>query len=186
VDTESHLDVVNKLGFVQSFLTKLRNRCTEVETLASGPGIVFSMKDFNECLQVFCQGLLKYGEVQFRSRIETQHIRQNQYQHLLYMKEKQALYYRRKCEQFLGDIDKLVNSKISQKGSQLIYELDVASRELRVLRDNYRLMQTMMMEELRNKYRRTIQEKRDQLSQLREQYTEHRDWVSQHTTADVA
>ena len=63
VDKESHLDVVNKLGFVQSFLTKLRNRCTEVETLASGPGIVFSMKDFNECLQVFCQGLLKYGEV---------------------------------------------------------------------------------------------------------------------------
>ena len=102
------------------------------------------------------------------------------------MKEKQALYYRRKCEQFLGDIDKLVNSKISQKGSQLIYELDVASRELRVLRDNYRLMQTMMMEELRNKYRRTIQEKRDQLSQLREQYSEHRERVSQTTTADVA
>ena len=102
------------------------------------------------------------------------------------MKEKQALYYRRKCEQFLGDIDKLVNSKISQKGSQLIYELDVSSRELRVLRDNYRLMQTMMMEELRNKYRRTIQEKRDQLGQLREQYSEHRERVSQNTTADVA
>lgn len=50
VDSNSHLDVVNKLTFVQSFLTKLRNRCTEVETLASGPGIVFSMKDFNECL----------------------------------------------------------------------------------------------------------------------------------------
>ena len=77
VDQNSHLDVVNKLGFVQSFLTKLRNRCTEVETLASGPGIVFSMKDFNECLQVFCQGLLKYGEAELRSRVETQHIRQN-------------------------------------------------------------------------------------------------------------
>jgi len=50
VDKHNQLDVVNKLEFVQSFLTKLRNRCTEVETLASGPGIVFSMKDFNECL----------------------------------------------------------------------------------------------------------------------------------------
>ena len=54
VDPNSHLNVVNKLDFVQSFLTKLRNRCTEVETLASGPGIVFSMKDFNECLHAFC------------------------------------------------------------------------------------------------------------------------------------
>lgn len=51
VDKNSHLNVVNKVEFVQSFLTKLRNRCTEVETLASGPGIVFSIKDFNECLQ---------------------------------------------------------------------------------------------------------------------------------------
>ena len=71
------------------------------------------MKDFNECLQVFCQGLLKFSEVELRGRVETQHIRQNQYQHMLYMKEKQVLYYRRKCEQFLGDIDKLVNAKIS-------------------------------------------------------------------------
>ena len=140
VDKDSHLDVVNKLGFVQTFLTKLRNRCTEVETLAGGPGIVFSLNDFNECLHAFCQSLLKYSEAELRTRVETQHIRENQYQHLLYMKEKQALYFRRKCEQFLDNIDKLVNAKISQKGSQLIYELDVASRELRVLRDNYRLM----------------------------------------------
>lgn len=34
-------------------------------------------------------------------------------------------------------MDKYVSAKISQKGSQLIYELDVASRELRVLKDNY-------------------------------------------------
>lgn len=54
VDPNSHLNVVNKLDFVQSFLTKLRNRCTEVETLASGPGIVFSIKDFSECLHAFC------------------------------------------------------------------------------------------------------------------------------------
>lgn len=62
------------------------------------------------------------------------------YQHLLYMKEKQTLYYKRKCEQFLSDIDKLVSAKISQKGAQLVYELDVASRELRTLKDNYSLM----------------------------------------------
>lgn len=79
VDHNSHLNVVNKLDFVQSFLTKLRNRCTEVDTLASGPGIVFSMKDFNECLQAFCQGLLKYSEAELRGRVETQHIRLNQY-----------------------------------------------------------------------------------------------------------
>ena len=85
--------------------------------MAGGPGIVFSLNDFNECLHAFCQSLLKYSEAELRTRVETQHIRENQYQHLLYMKEKQALYFRRKCEQFLDNIDKLVNAKISQKGS---------------------------------------------------------------------
>ena len=126
------------------------------------------MKDFNECLHAFCQGLLKYCEANLRTRVETQHIRQNQFQHLLYMKEKSALYYRRKCDQFLGDIDKLVNAKISQKGGQLLYELDVSSRELRVLRDNYRLMQKMMTQELRHEYLRAIQEKDGEILKARE------------------
>ena len=43
VDKIPHLDVVAKVGFLQGFLTRLRNRCTEVETLTSGPGIVFSV-----------------------------------------------------------------------------------------------------------------------------------------------
>lgn len=168
------MNVINKLDFVQTFLTKLRNRCTEVETLASGPGIVFSIKDFNDCLQQFCCGLLKYSEVELRTRVETQHIRENQFTHLIYMKEKEALYYRLKCEQFLGDIDKLVNSKISQKGSQLLYELDVAQRELRVLKDNYRLMEKMMNQELRHEYLKAIKEKDDSLTILHEKYKDEK------------
>lgn len=60
VDKNSHLDIVTKASFVQQFLTRLRNRCTEVETLTSGPGVVFSMKDFNDCVQTLCRGMIKY------------------------------------------------------------------------------------------------------------------------------
>ena len=101
------------------------------------------------------------------------------------MKEKSALYYRRKCEQFLGDIDKLVNAKISQKGGQLLYELDVASRELRVLRDNYRLMQKMMTQELRHEYLRAIQERDDKIARLGEAFSEEQQRVSKATIVDV-
>lgn len=46
--------MVTKVSEVQRFVTKLRNRGTEVETLTSGPGMVFTIKDFNECLQILC------------------------------------------------------------------------------------------------------------------------------------
>jgi hypothetical protein len=42
--------MVTKLGEVQKFISKLRNRGTEVETLTSGPGMVFTVKDLNECI----------------------------------------------------------------------------------------------------------------------------------------
>ena len=102
------------------------------------------------------------------------------------MKEKQALYFRRKCEQFLDNIDKLVNAKISQKGSQLIYELDVASRELRVLKDNYRLMRGLMMRELRHEYIRAIQEEQQRTAALQANYNDHKEKVEGAVRADVA
>ena len=43
IDRNQHLDIVSKLGFVQQFLTRLRNRSQEVQTLTSGPGIVFTV-----------------------------------------------------------------------------------------------------------------------------------------------
>lgn len=79
-----------------------------------------------------------------------------------------------------------MNAKISQKGSQLIYELDVSSRELRVLRDNYNLMHSMMMEELRHEYMREIQEKENKIGQLRDRFTTHRGLVTAETTAEVS
>jgi len=83
-----HLDISNKVACIQQFVTKLRNRCTEVETLTSGVGIVFSLKDFNDCLQVMCRGLLKYAEQELYQRVETAAIKENQYRHLLYLKDR--------------------------------------------------------------------------------------------------
>lgn len=50
----------------------------------------------------------------------------------------------------------------------------MASRELRVLRDNYRLMQTMVREELRHEYIRAIQEKSDEIKRSKIHHKEHR------------
>ena len=54
-----HLDLSNKVTAVQSLITKMRNRGTEVETLTSGPGMVFTIKDINEILIDFCNITIK-------------------------------------------------------------------------------------------------------------------------------
>lgn len=42
VDKWNHLDPINKVSFAQKFLTQIRNRCLEIETLTSGKGVVIS------------------------------------------------------------------------------------------------------------------------------------------------
>ena len=44
------LDISNKIDAVQVLLTKIRNRSTGIETLTSGPGMVVTVKDFNDIL----------------------------------------------------------------------------------------------------------------------------------------
>jgi hypothetical protein len=119
VDRNSHLDIVTKASFIQQFLTRLRNRWTEVETLTSGPGIVFSMKDFNDCIQTLCRGMIKYAETSLRSINETAHIKSQHLQHLVYVKERQMDYYKNKCQNFVNEIDKIINAKMTEKGKPI-------------------------------------------------------------------
>lgn len=96
VDRNSHLDAVNKCAQIQSFITRLKNRGTEVETLTSGPGFVFTLKDVNDCVGSLARGLIKYAELEMRSRCEQAAKKEEWYAELMYCKDQQiaALEYR--------------------------------------------------------------------------------------------
>ena len=84
---QQHLDLTVKLGFVQELLTKMRNRGTEVETLTSGPGVVYVMRDFTDALTVFCRKLIIYGEQELKSRSDLFCQKEEHFMHLLYLKD---------------------------------------------------------------------------------------------------
>ena len=88
IDKNSHLNMVNKVSSVQKFLTRLKNWCIEVETFTSWPRIVFTIKDFNDCVQMLWRDLIKYGEIELRSRSETAVLKESHLLHLVYMKDK--------------------------------------------------------------------------------------------------
>lgn len=174
VDRNPHLDIVSKASFVQQFLTRLRNRCTNVETLTSGPGVVFSMKDFNDCIQTLCRGMIKYCETNIRSLTETNVLRTEQLHHLVYINERKMLYYKNKCENFVNEIDNLINAKMAEKNTALIYELDITHRELRMLKDSYFLMEKMMREAIRKEFIDDINNKDFVIQKLKQGFGEFR------------
>lgn len=120
--------MVSKFGEVQRFITKLQNRGTEVETLTSGPGMVFTIKDFNECIQLLCRGIIKYSEREMRARSENFAKKEAHYINMLYIKDRKIENLESRIANTQENLDKLINSKMYEKGNQLIYELDSVNR----------------------------------------------------------
>lgn len=56
------------------------------------------MKDFNDCISLFARQLIKYSEEELRGRSETANLKEFQYHHIIYVKQMESLYYRKKCE----------------------------------------------------------------------------------------
>lgn len=130
VDPNQHLDVANKIGPVQVFLTKLKNRGTEVETLTSGPGMVFTIKDLNECMIELCRTLVKHCEPELKSRSDMMCAMELHYRDLLYSKDQRIECLEHRMKNVVKNLENIIDARMFEKGNQLIYELDSANRLL--------------------------------------------------------
>jgi len=71
--------------------------------------------------------------------------------------------------------DRMISAKLMQRGSQLLYDLDLTSRELRTLKDNIHVMERMMRTELRKEYVREINEREDEARKYKESFGGYKD-----------
>jgi hypothetical protein len=165
VDPKSHLDAINKCSQIQSFMTRLKNRGTEVETLTSGPGYVFTLKDINDCVGTLSKGLLKYAEAELRSQAEMAAKKEQHYRELLYTKDQKIEHLERRLGEQVRVIDKMVNSRMYEKGNAIVYELDQANRSLKLLKDNMHTMEDRIRKEIDWEYRNKLNHRESALFQ---------------------
>ena len=102
----------------------MKNRGTEVETLTSGPGYVFTLKDINDCIASLSKGLVKYAETELRTRSEMAAKKEYHYLDLLYLKDQKIDSLERRISEQVRIVDKIVNSRLYQRGNQIVYDLD--------------------------------------------------------------
>jgi hypothetical protein len=155
-DKNSHLDAVNKCAQIQTFITRLKNRGTEVETLTSGTGFVFTLKDINDCVCSLAKGIIKYGEQELRSRVEAQSKSEEMYKEMLYFKDQKIDALQQRLDRQNEIIDKTVNSRMYEKGNQLVYELDQANRSLKLMKDNIFTLEAKIRAEVGSEFKNKL------------------------------
>lgn len=79
--------------------------------------MVFTIKDFNECLQILCRGLIKYSEREMRARSEDLAKKEQHFISLLYIKDRQIENLEERINNTRENLDKLINSKMYEKGN---------------------------------------------------------------------
>ena len=84
------------------------------------------------------------------------------------------------------DIDKMINAKMTEKGNQIIYELDVATRELRMLKDNYYLMERLMRDEIRFEYQNTIVKRNNEIQKYKQSFRDYKQELNNEIKAEVS
>jgi hypothetical protein len=166
-------------------LTQIKNRCLEIETLTSGTGIVISSKDLNECLEECCRSLIKFGEIEMRTRCEYLSMNLIQYENLIYVKDRQLLNLEGKLTSAKEEMNKIVNTKVFSRGNNLIYELDMTNRQLRMVKDNVFLLEKNLTEKIKLCYDRELDQTRMQLADIRHQFKEYQDSVAAKIKAKV-
>lgn len=74
---------------------------------------------------------------------------------------------------------------MTEKGAAIIYELDITHRELRMLKDNYYLMEKMMREEIQKQFIDEITEKDYLIRKYREGFDEYKIRVNKGISSEV-
>ena len=124
------------------------NRCLPMETLTSGPGFTISQKDLNECLNDLCRNIIKACEIEMRTRCEQLNMIIYQYENMLYTKDMQLINLENKLKHAKEELNKIINTKVFSRGNNLIYELDMSTRQHRLMKDNVFLLEKDLKEKI--------------------------------------
>ena len=173
VDKKNHLDIINKVGPIQKMLTQFKNRCLAIETLTSGQGFMISSKDLNECLIELCRSLVKNSEVEMRTRCEHLSLLVVQYENLLYTKDKQLINLEHKLKHAKEELNKIINTKVFSRGNNLIYELDIITRQHRMIKDNIFGLEKNVKDKVRLYFDKDLEQTRVLLEEQKKKFAEY-------------
>lgn len=70
-----------------------------------------------------------------------------------------------KLQQAKVELNKVINTKVFSRGNNLIYELDMTNRQMRMLKDNFFLLENKLSEKIRLCYDRELEQTKIMLGQ---------------------
>jgi hypothetical protein len=120
-----------------------------------------------------------------RARSENFAKKEAHYINLLYMKDRHIENLESRILNTQENLDKLINSKMYEKGNHLIYELDNVNRQLKMFKDNVFVMEKEIYGKIRTEFKEDLRKQRKDMEHARQRFKDYKEDVTLKVSADI-
>ena len=166
----SYKDPTNKIGCMHSFFNSFRNHCSRVETPTAGYALVAYIKDITYFTRIFSENFMHFNEQQFCAKGDIAKLQMSFLQSQIDLKDKEVSRFKDSSEKMKKSFDHIVNANVTQKGSEIIYNLDTAHRQLREIKENTKLLEKYTRILVNNEFKERIETKDREIRDLELNY----------------
>ena len=83
------------------------------------------------------------------------------------------------------ELDKIIRTKVFSKGNQLVYELDISTRQLRLIKDNIFEMEKKLSDKIRLEFDKELNQRESELIEANRKFADFQANISARVNADV-
>ena len=171
----THITTINrKFPFFENFINMIKNISLEVETHSNSNALLISKQEMEGAINTMIRDFIVYDSNMIRSH------------HFSYSSEKFGYYfsikkleiwlkaYKTKLTQFDQDLEKISNAKTAITNNTLVYEMDNLYRQLKVLKDNIKIMEVYIKDYFEDKFNELILSFKTEMSHIESKFHEFR------------
>jgi hypothetical protein len=167
-------EINQKYPFFENFINKMHNVAIEVETHTDTNAILINRNEFDEAMKILIRDFIIFDTNMLRNN----HISNSSQKFGYCFKIKKLVIwlraYKNKLVEFDNDLEKISNAKFAISNNKLVFEMDNLYRQLKVLKDNIKVMEFYIKDYFNDKFNSLISSYQTELSQIEAQFTEFR------------
>ena len=160
---------LKKMNLLNGFLSVMKNRGTVVAS-PGGKAMVYTEKDLTALTKRFAEQVLRFKDADFKEGLGKMHIQVISLKEKMLEKEKLLLGYKKACENIEVELKNMVNAKLTQKGAQIMYELDISHRQLKEIKENTSELEIQVKERVVQEFEELLRKKTESLRELQEEF----------------
>jgi len=167
-------EINQKYPFFENFINKMHNVAIEVETHTDTNAILINRNEFDEAMKILIRDYIIFDTNMLRNN----HISNSSQKFGYCFKIKKLVIwlraYKNKLVEFDNDLEKISNAKFAISNNKLVFEMDNLYRQLKVLKDNIKVMEFYIKDYFNDKFNSLISSYQTELSQIEAQFSEFR------------